>query len=82
MRTVAYCSGYKVMFFVVQIAYNYYGTKPHPKLEMAKNEGVLSETSTSLTYLLYMGKMEKLKCYFNVGLAENYKIKIDSCIPK
>ncbi len=31
------------------IAYNYYGTKPHPKLEMAKNEGVLSETSTSLT---------------------------------
>lgn len=29
-------------------AYNYYVTKPHPKLEMAKKDGVLSEISTSL----------------------------------
>lgn len=29
-------------------AYNYYITKPHPKLEIAKKEGVLSEISTSL----------------------------------
>lgn len=29
-------------------AYNYYVTKPHPKLEIAKKDGVLSEISTSL----------------------------------
>ncbi|MBU5479063.1 prephenate dehydrogenase/arogenate dehydrogenase family protein [Eubacterium sp. MSJ-13] len=30
------------------IAYNYYKTKPHKKLEAAKNDGILSEISTSL----------------------------------
>lgn len=30
------------------MAYNYYKTKPHPKLEMAASEGVLTEISTSL----------------------------------
>lgn len=29
-------------------AYNYYVTKPHPKLEMAKKDGILSAISTSL----------------------------------
>lgn len=31
------------------IAYNYYETKPHQKLELAKKEGTLSKISTSLT---------------------------------
>lgn len=30
------------------MAYNYYRTKPHPVLEMAAGEGVITETSTSL----------------------------------
>lgn len=30
------------------IAYNYYKTKPHKKLEAAKNDGILNEISTSL----------------------------------
>lgn len=30
------------------IAYNYYETKTHPKLEMAKKDGILSKISTSL----------------------------------
>ena len=30
------------------IAYNYYETKPHPKLEMAKDDGILTKISTSL----------------------------------
>lgn len=32
----------------VIMAYNYYRTKPHPKLEMAASEGILDKISTSL----------------------------------
>ena len=30
------------------MAYNYYETKAHPQLELAKNDGILSDISTSL----------------------------------
>ena len=31
------------------IAYNYYGNKPHPSLEMALKDGVLNKVSTNLS---------------------------------